>query len=38
VNSMFGFVGINMLELYLNSRSRRWNSFSMELTRVSNYP
>jgi hypothetical protein len=23
VNSMFGFVGINMLELYLNIRSRR---------------
>jgi hypothetical protein len=35
VNSMFGFVRnneINMLELYLNSRPKRENSYSMELT------
>jgi hypothetical protein len=37
VNSIFRFVRINMinmLELYLNSRPRRGNSFSMELTWV----
>ena len=37
VNSIFGFVRnneINMLELYLNSISRRENSYSMELTQV----
>jgi hypothetical protein len=36
VNSMFGFARINeinMLKLYLNSRPRRGNSYSMELTR-----
>jgi len=36
VNSMFGFAKINeinMLKLYLNSRPRRGNSSSMELTR-----
>ena len=35
VNSMLRFVrinGINMLDLYLNSRHRRENSSSMELT------
>jgi hypothetical protein len=35
VNSIFRFVRINvinMFELYLNSRPRRGNSFSMELT------
>jgi hypothetical protein len=35
VNSMFGFVRnneINMLDLYLNSRLKRENSYSMELT------
>jgi hypothetical protein len=34
VNSIFGFAminEINMLEVYLNSRSRRGNSSSMEL-------
>ena len=39
VNSMFGFArinGINMLELYLNSRHRRESSSSMELTWFSN--
>jgi hypothetical protein len=38
VNSMFGFARINkinMPELYLNSRHRRRNSFSIELTRFS---
>jgi len=37
VNSIFRFVRINvinMFELYLNSRPRRRNSFSMELTWV----
>jgi hypothetical protein len=37
VISMFGFVrinGINMLKLYLNSRPRRGNSSSIELTGV----
>jgi hypothetical protein len=37
VYSMFGFVRnneINMLDLYLNSRPRRENSYSMELTWV----
>jgi hypothetical protein len=35
VNSMFGFLRINevnMLGLYMNSRSRRGNSYIMELT------
>ena len=37
VNSIFRFVRINvinMFELYLNSRPRRRNSFSVELTWV----
>jgi hypothetical protein len=37
VNSIFRFARINvinMLELYLNSRPRRGNSFNMELTWV----
>jgi hypothetical protein len=39
LNSMFGFVRnnkINMLELYLNSRPKRENSYSMELKYVWN--
>jgi hypothetical protein len=39
MNSIFGFARINeinMLELYLNSKPKRENSFSIELTRVLN--
>jgi hypothetical protein len=40
MNSMFGFASINeinMLELFLNSKSRRENSSSMELYLYCNY-
>ena len=38
VNSMFGFTNINrinILELYLNNKSRLWNSSNMDFTWVS---